>query len=143
DNSIDDLVTADVFEHVRFDDLAFREVYRVLRPGGYFFLQVPYEHSERTRILVQPDGDQDIYLCPPLYHDEHTLVYRIYGHNRLPQGCTAPGRPFAIPGPIRPGMAALNSFEQGHAAVPRRTFSLPCRRSRGGWRSRQAPWTQV
>ena len=85
DNSIDDLVTADVFEHVRFDDLAFREVYRVLRPGGYFFLQVPYEHSERTRILVQPDGDQDIYLCPPLYHDEHTLVYRIYGHNLLPK----------------------------------------------------------
>jgi SAM-dependent methyltransferase len=85
ENSIDHLVTADVFEHVRLDDLAFREVYRVLRPGGYFFLQVPYEHSERTRILVQPDGDQDLYLFPPMYHDEHTLVYRIYGHDLLPK----------------------------------------------------------
>jgi SAM-dependent methyltransferase len=58
DNSINHLVTADVFEHVRFDDLAFREVYRVLRPGGFFFLQVPYDHSERTRILVQSDGER-------------------------------------------------------------------------------------
>ena len=41
DNSIDHLITADVFEHVRLDELAFREVYRVLKAGGYFFLQVP------------------------------------------------------------------------------------------------------
>lgn len=85
DNSIDHVITADVFEHVRLDDVAFREVYRVLRPGGYFFLQVPYEHSARTRVLVRPDGDQDIYLCPPQYHDENTLVYRIYGHDLLPK----------------------------------------------------------
>jgi len=82
--SIDHLITADVFEHVRRDDLAFREVYRVLKPGGYFFLQVPYSHGESTRTLVQVDGDRDIYLCPPQYHDEHTLVYRIYGRDVLP-----------------------------------------------------------
>ena len=85
DRSIDHIITADVFEHVRLDDLAFREVHRVLRPGGYLFLQVPYEHNAHTRVLVQPDGDQDIYLCPPQYHDEHTLVYRIYGHDLLPK----------------------------------------------------------
>ena len=85
DCSVDHLITADVFEHVRLDDLAFREVYRVLKPGGYFFLQVPYSHTEHTRIFVQPEGDKDIYLYPPQYHDEHTLVYRIYGHDLLPK----------------------------------------------------------
>lgn len=85
DASIDHIITADVFEHVRLDDLAFREVYRVLKPAGYFFLQVPYSHGEHTRVLVQPDGDKDVYLCPPQYHDEHTLVYRIYGHDLLPK----------------------------------------------------------
>ena len=85
DGAIDHLITADVFEHIRLDELAFREVYRVLKPGGYFFLQVPYSHTEQTRILVQPVGDEDIYLCPPQYHDEHTLVYRIYGHDLLPK----------------------------------------------------------
>ena len=83
DGSIDHLITADVFEHVRRDDIGFREVHRVLRPGGYFFLQVPYVHSQQTRTLVEVDGDRDIYLCPPQYHDEHTLVYRIYGHDLL------------------------------------------------------------
>ncbi len=84
DASIDHIVTSDVFEHIRRDDLAFREVFRVLKPGGYFFLQVPYSHAEHTRTLVQPEGDEDIYLCPPQYHDEDTLVYRIYGHDVLP-----------------------------------------------------------
>jgi len=84
DCSIDHLITADVFEHVRRDDLAFREVHRVLKRGGYFFLQVPYSHRETTRTLVEVDGDRDVYLCPPQYHDEHTLVYRIYGHDLLP-----------------------------------------------------------
>ncbi len=84
DASVDHVITSDVFEHVRRDDLAFREVHRVLKPGGYFFLQVPYAHHEHTRILVQPEGDEDVFLHPPLYHDEETLVYRIYGHDLLP-----------------------------------------------------------
>ena len=85
DASIDHLITADVLEHVRRDELAFREAHRVLKPGGYFFLQVPYRHGERTETLVEVDGDRDIYLCPPQYHDEDTLVYRIYGHDLLPR----------------------------------------------------------
>jgi len=85
DASIDHLITSDVLEHVRRDDLAFREAHRVLKPGGYFFLQVPYRHERKTETLVQVDGERDIYLCPPQYHDEDTLVYRIYGHDLLPR----------------------------------------------------------
>jgi SAM-dependent methyltransferase len=85
DRSLDHVIAADVFEHVRLDDRAFREVYRVLKPGGYFFLQVPYRHGQKTEILVAPDGDCDRYLAPPQYHDEDTLVYRIYGRDLLPR----------------------------------------------------------
>jgi SAM-dependent methyltransferase len=85
DASLDHVITADVFEHVRLDELGFSEIHRVLKPGGYFFLQVPYSHGEPTRVLVQPDGERDIYLCPPEYHDEDTLVYRIYGRDLLPR----------------------------------------------------------
>jgi SAM-dependent methyltransferase len=84
DASIDHLITSDVFEHVRLDQQAFREVYRVLKPGGFFLLQVPYVHTELTRVLVRPEADRDVFLAPPQYHDEHTLVYRIYGHDLLP-----------------------------------------------------------
>ncbi len=85
DASIDHIITSDVFEHVRLDELGFREVHRVLKPGGYFFLQVPYGHDGPTCVLVRPEGDVDVYLCPPQYHDEHTLVYRIYGRDLLPR----------------------------------------------------------
>ncbi len=83
DDFFDCVLSSDVFEHVRLDDNAFHEVFRVLKPGGMFVLQAPYGHSIKTRILVQPDGDKDIFLEPPQYHAEDTLVYRIYGYDLL------------------------------------------------------------
>ena len=83
EESVDHVITADVFEHVRHDEQAFREVYRVLKKGGYFFLQVPYGHYAETEIRVQAEADKDIFLAPPQYHDEHSLVYRIYGRDLL------------------------------------------------------------
>lgn len=84
DASFSHVVAADVFEHVRRDEEAFREVHRVLRPGGFLFLQVPYDHDRHTFVRVQPVGDEDRHVLPPQYHDaEHSLVYRIYGHDLL------------------------------------------------------------
>jgi SAM-dependent methyltransferase len=83
DDFFDCVLSSDVFEHVRLDEKGFREVYRVLKPDGIFVLQVPYGHGAKTRVLVQPDGDQDTFLEPPQYHAENTLVYRIYGSDLL------------------------------------------------------------
>lgn len=79
----DCVLSSDVFEHVRLDDKGFREVFRVLKPGGIFLLQVPYRRAPETHVLVRPEGDKDVFLEPAQYHAEQTLVYRIYGYDLL------------------------------------------------------------
>lgn len=82
DESIDIVLSSDVFEHVRDDASGFSEIARALRPGGYFVLQVPaVGELEQTRVLVEARGDEDVFLAPPEYHTEHTLVYRYYGND--------------------------------------------------------------
>lgn len=42
DNTIDLFICNHVLEHVKNDIVAMKEIYRVLKPGGYAVLQVPY-----------------------------------------------------------------------------------------------------
>lgn len=80
DHSFDIVMSSDVFEHVRLYKEALKEIFRVLKPDGIMVLQAPFHPENRENIIrVQPEGDDDIFLCPPTYHDENTLVYRIYG----------------------------------------------------------------
>ncbi len=41
DNTFDVVICCHVIEHVDYDDQAMREIYRVLKPGGFAILQVP------------------------------------------------------------------------------------------------------
>ena len=82
DRSVDVVLSADVFEHVRDDTAGFAEVYRILRDNGFFLLQVPaLGDADRTRVLVDASGPEDVYLAPPEYHEPHSLVYRYYGND--------------------------------------------------------------
>lgn len=54
-----------------------------MKPNGVFVLQAPYGHVPHTHILVRPEGDKDVFLEPPQYQAEHTLVYRIYGRDLM------------------------------------------------------------
>jgi len=49
DNSVDAIICLSVLEHVKNPILATQEIYRVLKPGGYCFIYVPflyYYHAE-------------------------------------------------------------------------------------------------
>jgi SAM-dependent methyltransferase len=89
DASFDVVVTSDVMEHVRLDDLAHREIRRVLRPGGFYVFTVPHFRDRETVVRVHiadpadPSRDED--LLPREYHGDanseegRALAYRGYG----------------------------------------------------------------
>jgi SAM-dependent methyltransferase len=44
DSSVDIALCIEVVEHIEEEDLAFREIARVIRPGGWLVLSLPYRH---------------------------------------------------------------------------------------------------
>jgi SAM-dependent methyltransferase len=93
DASLDIVITSDVMEHVRLDDLAHREIYRVLRPGGIYIFTVPHDRSwDKTLVRVQvtdpTNPTSDVHVLEPEYHgdtnsddDCGVLAYRTYGRD--------------------------------------------------------------
>ena len=75
DNSIDIFITQDVFEHIMNPELAFREIERVLKVGGYHIFSVPiYGNNESIqRAKITPDGIA--YLAEPEYHGSFLVAY--------------------------------------------------------------------
>jgi SAM-dependent methyltransferase len=80
--SIDVIITSDIFEHVRKPFVGFAEVHRALRPGGLHVFSVPgYWPLRRfTRPRVDVSGDADVFLEVPDYHGE-LLVYTDFGQD--------------------------------------------------------------
>jgi SAM-dependent methyltransferase len=91
DGSLDIVLAADVFEHVREDERAFSEIHRVLRPGGVLVFTVPYVSEAETLVRVRVEGEVDVPVMAPEYHGSggRSLAYRTYGHD-------LPGRLVAI-----------------------------------------------
>ena len=93
DASLDIVITSDVMEHVRLDDRAHSEIYRVLKPGGIYIFTVPHDRAwDETLIRVQiidpDDPSKDVHLLEPEYHgdansdeDSGVLAYRRYGRD--------------------------------------------------------------
>ncbi len=79
DNSQDAIVCISVLEHVENPTKAFEEMYRVLKPGGYCFIYVPflyYYHAEKGYYADYWRFSKDIlvYLAKPFSHLEIQLV---------------------------------------------------------------------
>lgn len=86
DAHFDVVIASDVFEHVRKDDLGYREIFRVLKHGGSLLLTVPYDHDRpRTIRRVDTSGATDAAILEPEYHGGGglTLTYRNYGRDLL------------------------------------------------------------
>jgi SAM-dependent methyltransferase len=91
DESVDIIISSDVFEHLARPYDAHREVYRVLRDGGRHIFTVPFHQNgyrdERRAVL---DGDGAIeHLAEPIYHldpvsaDGGVLVFTIFALEML------------------------------------------------------------
>ena len=86
DNSFDIVISSEVFEHIPNAYKAFREVYRVLKPGGRHVFTVPFESTrfeDSIRAILDENGNLQ-YLAKPEYHydplkpKEGILVYQIF-----------------------------------------------------------------
>ncbi len=88
DSCFDIVVTQDVMEHVFHPDKAYQEIYRTLRPGGYYIHTTPIHKAivdSQQRARVEPDGTVT-YLAPPEFHGnpidaEGSLVTYRYGYD--------------------------------------------------------------
>lgn len=79
DQEFDVVICNHVLEHVTNDRMAMREVFRVLRPGGFAIMQVPTDYSmEKTC--------EDANITDPLERERHFRQkdhYRFYGRDYL------------------------------------------------------------
>jgi 2-polyprenyl-3-methyl-5-hydroxy-6-metoxy-1,4-benzoquinol methylase len=89
DNSFDLVISQEVFEHVAQPELGFKEIYRILKPGGYHIFTVPYHkgtHKSLTRAVLE---DYEIkHLLSPVYHGSpsepmETLVFTDFGEDLI------------------------------------------------------------
>jgi len=81
-----DLCTStEVFEHVEDDMAGFREILRVLRPGGTLVFTVPLNLKEKRTIeRTELRGDKRVNVLPAEYHadrfrGQRVFCYRNYG----------------------------------------------------------------
>ena len=89
DNSLDLIVSNDVFEHVPDPALAFKECLRVLKPGGKLLATIPFHSASDvsvSRATVEPEGVRHVF--PPVFHgnpvsDKGSLVFTDFGWDIL------------------------------------------------------------
>lgn len=84
DNSFDLVLTQEVFEHIKDPELAFKEIYRVLKPGGIHVFTIPFENREKT--IKRIDKNNKILINPVMYHNDNIrvrgpIVYTDFGYD--------------------------------------------------------------
>jgi SAM-dependent methyltransferase len=84
DSSFDLVTSTEVFEHVPDDSRGFREVYRILKPGGIFVFTVPMEGNEVTIQRAAFKNGELVHMLSPEYHGDRlrskgVLAFRNYG----------------------------------------------------------------
>lgn len=91
DNSFDLVLTSDVMEHVVEPYAAFKEIARVLKPGGVHIFSIPTDWPlpDLSVVRARLQGDALEYLHPARYHrggdDSQSLVVTDFGADILDQ----------------------------------------------------------
>ena len=84
DESFDLVISQDVLEHVGQPWQAFREIERVMKPGGHHLFTVPIHEGRRTITRARRENGRPGFLLQPVYHgdplrDSGSLVYTDFG----------------------------------------------------------------
>lgn len=90
DESIDMVLSSDVFEHIPYPYRAHAEVFRVLRPRGRHIFTVPFyktKYLDEPRTSIDPDGSIT-HIKPAMHHQdpvraEGALVHNIFALEML------------------------------------------------------------
>lgn len=88
DDSLDYILSCDVMEHVPHPQKVFREMFRILKPGGCHIFTAPFfldRFTSERRVEVDEAGKQT-QLLPPIYHSGHSgqiIVYNIFAPELL------------------------------------------------------------
>jgi len=89
DASFDLVITSDIFEHIRKPSIAFRELRRILRPGGFHIFSVPAQEplAKKSVARVDTSSAEDVFILPAVYHGSgdggKSLVYTDFGQDVL------------------------------------------------------------
>ncbi len=90
-DTFDLIITSEVLEHIRRPEEAFREIHRVLKPGGVHIFSIPLEYPMpgESRYRVDTTRETDIFILPARYHaagdGDQSLVYTDFGKDLLDQ----------------------------------------------------------
>ena len=85
DDYFDLVLSSDIFEHVRKPFDGFKEIDRVLKPGGSHIFSIPVTQPIRakTTFRVDTSGAEDVFVMPAHYHSAPgggtSLVYTDFG----------------------------------------------------------------
>jgi ubiquinone/menaquinone biosynthesis C-methylase UbiE len=91
DNSLDLIVSNDVFEHVPNIENAFRECLRVLVPGGTLLSTFPFHCGDDFSVLrAEIKNNNIVNLQPEMYHgnpvsEKGSLVFHDFGWDLFPR----------------------------------------------------------
>lgn len=89
DQTLDLVISSDVFEHIPDPYLAHQEVFRCLRPGGAHIFTVPYlNECEKDDIRARIVDGCEVYFSEKQFHGdplrpEGVLVYTLFGREML------------------------------------------------------------
>ena len=89
DDSFDLVLSSDIFEHVRKPFVGFKEINRVLKPGGFHIFSIPLQCPMRPTTVYRVDtsGPEDVFVLPEHYHSApmggKSLVYTDFGEDMV------------------------------------------------------------
>ncbi len=76
ENNFFQLITStELMEHVEDDYKSFKEIYRVLKAGGYYIFTVPLNTSNKKTVIraIRDKNDEVKNILPPEYHGDPVL----------------------------------------------------------------------